>query len=152
MFKKNKSILFLLVVIVCFALVACSGNNGDEEDQLDDFDLDIAVGDGIGNSVTIPDDYPSDILPIYKGSYVFSVVEYEESFTITAFTKDDYDTVIEFYKDLLENAETAFEVNTAEGYTRSGTIDNFTYNLSVILSDEFDDYPCAIGLMVMPAQ
>lgn len=164
MFKKNRSIVFFLIICICFALTACSGSSDDsgsgedsalpdsQEELSDDLDIDIEFEDEIGESVKIPDAYPSDLLPVYKDSYVFSVVEFQGGFTITAFSKDDYNEVAAFYKDILQDSEVTYEAAIATGYARFGTIDGYTYNLDTSMSEEFEDYASSIVIMLMPEQ
>lgn len=164
MFKKSRSIAFFLIICICFALTACSGSSDDsgndedaaltdsQEELMDDLDVDIAYDDDIGDSVKIPDGYPSNLLPIYEDSYVFSVVEFEGGFTITAFSKDDYNEVANFYKDFLQDSEVTYEATIATGYARFGTIDGYTYNLDTSMSEEFEDYASSLVIMLIPAQ
>ncbi|NCB41570.1 MAG: hypothetical protein EOM59_03015 [Clostridia bacterium] len=161
MLKKNKWLALLLIICICFALTACSSGGeteeisepmDDMEEEMGDLDLDVATGSDVGDGAKIPDTYPSDLFPIYEGSYIFSIVEYEGSFTVTAFSKDDYNEVAEFYKDFLSDTPVTYETNSATGYTRFGTIDSYTYNFDTGLSDEFEDYASSIAIMLMPAQ
>jgi len=161
MLKRNKRIALLLIICICFALTACSGGDDDEEiaepmdnveEEMGDLDLDVATGSDIKDGAKVPDSYPSDLFPIYEDSYIFSIVEYEGSFTIAAFSKDDYTDVAEFYKDFLKDTPATYETNSATGYTRFGTIDNYTYNFDTGISDEFEDYASSISIMLMPAQ
>jgi hypothetical protein len=181
MLKKIKKAVFfcILCLSVCMMFSACSGGDmankeeppgsantsetivqapdktdkkPDEHPGSSDSELQINVGDGENVSAKLPDTYPADVFPLYKDSFIVSALELSGSFTITAFSKDDYTEVAAFYKELLKDAEVTAETDSERGFTSFGEIGGYTYNFDTGASDEMDGYVSSVVIMLMPAQ
>ena len=178
MLYRNKMPILLIAIVFSLALSACSGgsqkqpssdikdsgsqtippaqentDNASSDDQSsEDAQLNIAVGETAGKSAALPDSYPSDLFPVYKDSYIVSAVELEGSYTITAFSKDDFKKVASFYKDVLKNATVTYEADTDTGFTSFGTVGNMTYNFDTGASSEMEGYVSSIAILLMPAK
>lgn len=176
----KKSVFFgILCLSICIMLSACSegdktnkneaqdstgtletsaqapddrDNKSDEEQGSSDSTLKINIGDGNEESAKLPDNYPSDIFPLYRDSFIMSVVELSGGFTVTAFSKDDYTEIAAFYKELLKDAEVTAEMNMEKSFTSFGKISGYTYNFDTGESDEMDGYASSVAIMLMPSQ
>ncbi len=113
----------------------------------------VTVESGTGQSgADIPDGYPADLFPIYKGSYITGVIATDGSYTIMAESKDDWANVAAFYKDVLKTAEVTSSMDTGSSFTSFGKIGAYTYNFDVSATDEpqMEGYETAIVIMLMP--
>ena len=111
-------------------------------------DMDISTDD---KSVDLPADYPSDVLPVYPGSYVESVVSMDKGFTIIAHSKDDPENLVEFYKDIMADGQITAESTVDQAYTVFGTLGKYTVQLTIAPEEERDDYQTTYALMLFPA-
>ncbi|HCU08115.1 MAG TPA: hypothetical protein DF480_03960 [Clostridiales bacterium] len=159
MFTKNKLWVISVLMVIALTLAGCSSDSQelpdptpeDMETQIDDdSQVDMEFSDDIGDSVALPAGYPQDLFPIYGESYIFGVVELEGGYTITAFSKDDFQDVAAFYKNVLEGTVVTYESDRADGYTSFGTIGEYTYNFDTGASVELEGYITSIVIMLMP--
>jgi len=181
MLLKNKNVGFLSVLClsVCIMLSACSGDDKANKKEMSgsadtpeisspapdntdtkpveqpvgsDSTMEINIGDGKSVSARLPDNYPSDVLPLYKESFIVSAIELSGGFTITAFSKDDYTEIAAFYKEHLNDAEVTAETDSERGFTSFGEIGGYTYSFDVGVSDEMEGYVSSVVIMLTPAQ
>ncbi|MDY0278871.1 MAG: hypothetical protein RBQ97_12385 [Acholeplasma sp.] len=181
MLIKNKKSLFLslLSLSICIMFSACSKgetvnkkesqasadspeisvqapDNKDkksgEKRESSDSTLQMSIGDGNEGSAKLPDNYPSDVFPLYRDSFIVSAVEMDGSFTITAFSKAYYTELAAFYKEFLKDAEIMAEMNLEKSFTSFGKISGYTYNFDTGASDEMDGYASSLAILLMPLQ
>ena len=181
MLIKNKKFAFFAVLCLstCIMFSACSGGSTankketpgstntqeigsqapdntdkkpDEQRGGSDSPLQINIGDGETVSARLPDTYPSDVFPLYKGSFIVSVFELGGGFTITAFSKDDYTEIAAFYKELLKDAKVTSEMNSEKSFTSFGKIGGYIYNFDTGASDEMDGYTSSVVIVLTSAQ
>lgn len=82
-------------------------------------------------SVGLPKEYPKDEFPIYDGSFIYSVIELNGSYTLTAYSKDDVQKVIPYYENVLKEAKKNMETKTDESLTSMGPKGTYAYTLDV---------------------
>lgn len=102
-------------------------------------------------SIELPKGYPSDKFPIYEGSFIYSVIELEGSYTISAFSKDEVEKVIAFYEKILEGADIKMDSRTDESLTSMGTKSGYAYTMDVGKSTE-QGYQTIITISLQPAE
>lgn len=170
----------VVVVLMCLGLAGCGGDSTKQTDtshkitvqetQKNDVASDIApggtsemvqtlpAGDGkkgslsvaADKSVELPKGYPSDKFPLYKGSYIYSAMEVEGSYVLTAYSKDDVKQVIAFYENVLNGAHVNMDTKTDESLTSMGTKSGYAYTLDVGKSNE-KGYLTTISISLQPA-
>lgn len=160
--KKIVSVLISLIMIL--SLAACNSskdtNQGNKNDTnitdstnnqgKDNNNTSNNAGQDIKIGVKLPDKYPSNILPVYEGSYIVNVIELEGSYTITAFSKDEVSKVKSFYENVLKGASVINETKTEDSLTSFGSKDKYTYQLDVAKSSEMEGYKTSIAIMIYP--
>jgi len=167
MYSRRRLIFVVVCVFMIIVLSACGRNdNGKEaESSL----AEIVTGEKSGESASVelpgngvlnlsgeneaaklPDDYPSSIFPVFKDSFIESVLGGDGGFTIVAYSKDDYKDVTQFYKDILREAEVISETEWEDGFTSFGSLRQYAYNIGVNVSDGKDGYITLISIDVMP--
>jgi len=177
--KKLSTFLFMLCILI--SLAACSGNDGEKTGKkaetsgnsmettgeysqsvgesksneqsstaVSGFTFD--AGNNGGKVASLPDGYPSDIFPLYKDSHLESVVEFDGSYTLIAFSKDDNTKVAAFYKELLKDAKVTSESESDSAFTSFGKIGSYTYNFDTGVSTELEGYATSISIIMMPAK
>ncbi|MBS4031468.1 MAG: hypothetical protein KGZ63_08615 [Clostridiales bacterium] len=167
MLNKKKMLVILIVIVFSLGLSACSGgqkqpdpgtggqttgSNQTGQQDKENVQLNVSVGDSEGKSAALPNSYPADLFPVYEGSYIESALEVEGSYTIVAFSKEDFKNVASFYKNVLNSATVTFETDSDEGFTSFGTIEGYSYNFDTGPSSEKDGYASSITIMLMPAK
>ena len=101
-------------------------------------------------SVEIPDGYPQDILPVYDDDHVVVAMDNGEAgYSISAYTKDDFEQVVSFYEDVLEEASVLMQQKDVDFYTSMGELEGYTYTIMIESSDE-DDYAYLLTIMAVP--
>ncbi len=102
-------------------------------------------------SVELPKGYPSDKFPLYEGSYIYSAIELDGSYTLTAYSKDEVKKVIAFYEKVLEGAQANMDTKTDESLTSMGTKSGYAYTMDVGKSSE-KGYQTIITISLQPAE
>jgi len=102
-------------------------------------------------SVEMPKGYPNDKFPIYEGSFIYSAIELDGSYTLTAFSKDEVKKVIAFYEGILEGAKVSMDTKTDESFTSMGTISGLAYTMDVGKSTE-KGYQTIITISLQPVE
>jgi len=121
-----------------------------------DGSLSVENGDGslsvaTDKSVELPKGYPKDKFPVYEGSFIYSAIELEGSYTISAFSKDEVKKVIAFYEKVLEGAKVNMDTKTDESLTSMGTKSGYAYTMDVGKSTE-KGYQTIITISLQPAE
>ncbi|MDW5300532.1 MAG: hypothetical protein SA378_10410 [Sedimentibacter sp.] len=175
--KKHKMFLVLLIVICLYIpFTACSGDEKDsdkpedaasavqdkQEDETTSYTsepennenphVNMDTADLIGESASLPESYPSDVFPLYEGSYILTAVETEGSYTIIALSKDDFKKVADFYREVLTKVEVTAESNFDSGFTSFGKIGSYTYNFDIGETSEYEEYETQITIMIMAGE
>ncbi len=96
----------------------------------------------------IPDGYPNDVLAIYAGSNIISAMGDGSSYVIVAYSADSMDMVIDFYKNVLKDAQVTFETVLETSFTSFGTLQGYTYTLDVGSDDQYKDYKTSISITI----
>jgi len=142
-----KLLVVILLIIVSLSLVACSK----EEEPLVETPI-VDVEDDNDIVVTLPESYPSDLVPIYPESHLFSVVELNQSFTIMFYSKDEASLVIDFYKNVFRNSTNKMETNNDDSYTILGELDGYTFTFDCSADDDLEGYQTLVLLGVVMSQ
>ncbi|HET6785375.1 MAG TPA: hypothetical protein VFH18_05090 [Erysipelotrichaceae bacterium] len=143
----SKLILVILLFILGISLTACSK----EEELVDEMPI-VDVDDDEEVVVTLPESYPSDLVPIYPDSHLFSVVELNQSFTVMFYVKDEASLVIDFYKNVFRNATNKMETNQDNSYTIYGELDGYTFTFDCGEDDDLEGYQTLVLLSVVMNQ
>lgn len=102
-------------------------------------------------SVELPKGYPTNLFPIYEGSFIYSAMELNGSYTLTAFSKDEVKKVMAFYEKVLENANVNMDTKTDESLTSMGTKGSYAYTMDVGKSTE-KGYQTVITISLQPTK
>ncbi|MCX7841628.1 MAG: hypothetical protein N2489_00955 [Clostridia bacterium] len=169
---KRNLLFFLISALIIFTGAGCSGgetkqdrteinSSGEQEKKavevneankesivLKNEDGSLAVSGG--KSVELPKGYPSDKFPVYENSFIYSAVELQGSYTVSAYSKDEVKKVIAFYEKVLEGAKTNMETKTDESLTSMGTKNGYAYTMDVGKSSE-QGYQTIITISLQPA-
>jgi hypothetical protein len=144
----SKLSIVILLVLFGLSLSACS----EKEEPIDDTPI-ISVDDSTkGSELTIPESYPSELIPIYPNSHLFSIIASDQSFTIMLYSKDESDKVIEFYKNVFRNATNKMETVLTDAYTVFGELDGYTFTFDCGPDDELEGYKTLVLLGVVKNQ
>ncbi|NPV44284.1 MAG: hypothetical protein HPY70_09985 [Firmicutes bacterium] len=170
---KKLFICFIVSALMFFAFTGCSSDNTKQNGQdmksetshaqkptesqesgqnptvikTNDGSLSVATD----KSVKLPKGYPSDKFPIYDGSFIYSVIELEGSYVISAFSKDEVKKVIAFYEKVLDGAKVDMDTKTDESLTSMGTKSGYAYTMDVGKSTE-KGYQTIITISLQPAK
>lgn len=96
----------------------------------------------------IPDGYPKDVLPIYAGSNIISAIGSGSSYVIVASSADSTDKVIDYYKNILKDAQVTSETMLDTSFTSFGTLETYTYTLDVGADDQYKGYKTSISITI----
>jgi hypothetical protein len=154
-----RKIIALLCVVL---LVGCGGN--DVNDQINDVkadgnSLEVTTEDGteveistdMDKAVDLPENYPKDIVPIFKDSKVMAAAENADgSFLIMAVTNADLDELKEFYMEILEDSEMIMEQSDDEMYLKMGNMQGFVYTVTIAESFDELDYKHSFTIVMQP--
>ena len=83
MHKSIFSRILLVLFLILFSLSACSK---EEEKVVEDPSIEVDE-DVKGVELSIPETYPSDLVPIYPNSHLYSVIESNKSYTIMFYSR-----------------------------------------------------------------
>lgn len=159
---RQKVLLLLALAFLLLFTSACGGSKTEKEAEPDKASVTETDNkaaepagksqffDGLQKSVSLPEKYPSDIFPVYEGSYIFQVLEADGGYTVVAYSKDDVKKVISFYENILKDAKPAMETREEESLTSFGSKGGYTYQLDVGKSKEMEGYNTSIGIMLNP--
>lgn len=143
----SKLLLVMLLFTLGISLMACSK----EEKPIDETPI-VEVSDDEDVAVTLSESYPSDLVPIYPNSHLFSVMEINKSFTIMFYSKDEATLVIDFYKNIFRDATNKMESNQDGTYTIYGELDGYTFAFDCSEDDDLDGYQTLVLLSVVMNQ
>ena len=149
----NKSFLSKLSIVFLLVLFGLSFSACSSKDESVDDTPSVSVDDNTkGNELTIPELYPSELIPIYPNSHLFSIIESGQSYTIMFYSKDDSALIIEFYKNVFRNATNKMETALTDAYTVFGELDGYTFTFDCGPDDELEGYKTLVLLGVVKNQ
>jgi len=143
----SKLLLVILLFILGISLTACSK----EEEPVEEMPI-VDVDDDEEVVVTLPESFPSDLVPIYPDSHLFSVVELNQSFTVMFYSKDEPSLVIDFYKNVFRNATNKMETTQDNSYTIYGELDGYTFTFDCGEDDDLEGYQTLVLLSIVMNQ
>ncbi len=143
----SKLLLVILLFILGISLTACSK----EEEPVEEMPI-VDVDDDEEVVVTLPESFPSDLVPIYPDSHLFSVVELNQSFTVMFYSKDEVSLVIDFYKNVFRNATNKMETTQDNSYTIYGELDGYTFTFDCGEDDDLEGYQTLVLLSIVMNQ
>lgn len=147
----NKKISLLLIVVLIIGTLAACGGDKTETIESEDGETEVTYTEDMKDSVDIPDEYPEDILPVYKGSFISAASKNSNGeYVIIAFSKDDSSEVKNYYEDILKDTDVIMEQTSEGQYMKMGTKEGITYTVTIATFDEIEDYETNINLVVMP--
>lgn len=144
----TKLTIIMITILFGLSLSACAK----EEEPIDEVPVINVDDNDDGVELTIPESYPIDLIPIYPNSYLNSVVEVNQSFTIMFYSKDEVSLVVDFYKNVFRNATNKMETTQNDAYTVYGELDGYTFTIDVSADDDLDGYQTLSLLSVVMNQ
>jgi hypothetical protein len=137
MFKR---LMWIGLIVLALGMSACA-KEADPVDEVEpNDDEEVLV------SLELPSDYPSEVLPIYPNGFVEVAMSLNKSYTIVVYYKEAPSVLIEYYKDLVKDAEDLMVTETAGTYTAFGELDDHTFALDIGTSTSYKDYPTSLSL------
>ena len=172
---QQRALIFLLALLITaslsFLLAGCGGeksyeargkvedsksaDQGKSSNEGVNFKSDgveVKYSENPKKSVTLPENYPAGQFPVYKDSFIAAVTKDENSTVVICFSKDGWEKVAAYYKELFSAANVISEYEDAGGFTSWGVKDGYNYNFTVGESDEMEGYRTTFALMLMPAE
>lgn len=144
----SKLSIVLLLVLFGLSLGACSS----KEEPIDETPSIIVDDSTKGTDLTIPESYPSELIPIYPDSYLSSIIDSNQSFTIMFYSKDESSLVVEFYKNVFKDATNKMETILTDTYTVFGELEGYTFTFDCGPDDELEGYKTLVLLSVVKNQ
>ncbi len=135
-----KRLIWILVIVLGMGLSACAQEDEPEDEVEPEDNEEVLV------SLELPSDYPSEVFAIYPGGFVEVAMSLNKSYTIVAYYKEDPSVLIEYYKDLVKDAEDLMVTETAGTYTAFGGLDDHTFALDIGTSTSYEAYPTSLSL------
>ncbi|MFZ7121606.1 MAG: hypothetical protein ACOWWH_11740 [Eubacteriaceae bacterium] len=173
---KNKLILIIIFLFaLCVVFTGCSASNNenaaesiveevlstdDVDVNLDNDQMEITIGDegsvematSLDNSVDIPKDYPENILPIYKNSFIYSISTINEGgkgYIVTFASKDEYEKLVEFYKDVVKNYNNVTSIlDSNDLYNVMAEYEDYLISISVIDEEDENGNKCCASISI----
>jgi hypothetical protein len=137
--------LIVLLMVVGMSVSACSSKQSPTI-----VTPNISVDESTkGSDLKLPDSYPNEVVPIYPNSHLYSVLVYEQSYTILFYSKDDVSKVISYYKNAFKDAKNKMESLESNSYTVFGELDGYTITFDCGEDDELEGYQTLVTLNVM---
>ncbi len=103
-------------------------------------------------NITLPETFPSSLIPIYPNSHLFNVVEVNKSYTIMFYSKDESSLIIDFYKNVFKDATNKMETNQDNSYTIFGELSGYTFTFDCGPEDDLEGYKTLVLLNVVMNQ
>lgn len=158
----------LMMVLILLLLVGCGSNNvnnalenandiqsvdvgGDTTEIKTESGVEVTVATDEDKSIDIPEDYPKDKLPVYKGARVTATqTNPDGTILLIALSDAKMDEIVEFYEGVLEGAEVLMKQNADGSYLNMGELDGMTYSVAVGEDTVEGNLETSITLMAMP--
>jgi|GEM_PF-6381718 len=149
----KKIFILCLAIFIFISLSACGEKDTTKASKTDNNDkIDYKVSDSTRKSIDVPVDYPSDILPVYKNGVVFAVSKQQKGYSLVILSNDDVNTIEDYYKSLIKNANIISDVEEEDLYETMGSRDGYTFYITVTNNDITDDFKTALTLIVFPGE
>lgn len=110
----------------------------------------VVATDG-STGVPVPEDYPSDVLPIYSEEYIALATNTEAGYTLSGYTKDSMEEVIAYYEKAISEGTVMIKEMDEEYYMNMGQLMEQTYSITVMPGDDETGYTTNFTITVMPA-
>ncbi len=143
----------LLIVSMCFLLaltvfVGC----GNDTETITEGDTEVTYSEDMKESVEIPEEYPGDLVPVYKDSFISAASKRDDgSFVLMGFTNDSLEKVAEYYKEELGDFQTMQMQDNSEGYVTMGVIEGKTYTITLgqVTEEDEVDYETMFNIVLV---
>ncbi len=146
-----KKLCFILMIF--FSIVLFFSGCGTDTETIKDGDTEIEYTKNLKDSVAIPEDYPNDVIPVYKDSFIASAAKNKDgSYCIMSFTNDDFKKVANFYKEILKDAEVLSSQDNEEEFLSIGSINNSSYTVTVTPADQDIGYKTMASIILLPGE
>ncbi|MBN2260077.1 MAG: hypothetical protein JW702_06015 [Clostridiales bacterium] len=157
MIKKGSMVIFVLVITLI--LYGCGGTEKPTADIDEDKDettikteeSEVTVTTNMNESIDIPEGYPEDILPIYKGLFIATAAKnLDGSFAVIGFSNDSIDDISTYYENIFKDAVVVMTSVDSENYMNMGTLKGNTYTVSAAPYVEDLGYKTSVTIILMP--
>ena len=133
---------FIIILAVLVFLTSC-GKSGDKPADSTTIKTDegheITVSQDEEGSLPLPEDFPEDIIPVYKdANIIVSSNDADGSSQIIAMSEEPMEDIVNFYKEAFSDGENASETMTPESYMVLGNKDGIDYMVTVAKADDED--------------
>jgi len=170
MTKYNKCKLWIVAAVALTIIISFLSACGKQKDVQEDKSFKRSTSSDVSNSrinsensqdaksfsvsaddksAKLPKGYPSEIFPIFEGSFIGMAIELEGSYSLTAYSKEDVKKVMAFYEKILKEAKADMETKTEESITSMGSIKEYSYTIDVGKTDE-KGYKTVITISLQP--
>lgn len=156
---KNK-IIFLIVFVVLTSVIfyGCSGESDNKNDininkdetKITNEGGNVTISNSLNNSVEVPEDFPTDLIPIYENGTVFGVSEQQDGYAIAILTNDNVKEVAEYYNSAVKDANILMCNEGEDYYEITGSLGDYTFSITASENTESDDFKTSIGLVAFP--
>ena len=152
--KKNVFLLIIFSIIIL--LLACSTDSAKDSDEIKILKdgSETTLTKNLDKSIALPEDYPMELLPIYDNLILITAIKGEDgSFTISGGSNDSIESIIEFYEDILNEAQVLIKDYSADGYSNIGELKGRTYtvNISEAEGDLSDRFKSFVMIILVPS-
>lgn len=152
--KKNVFLLIIFSIIIL--LSACSTDLAKDSDEIKILKdgSETTLTKNLDKSIALPEDYPMGLLPIYDNLILITAIKGEDgSFTISGGSNDSIESIIEFYEDILNEAQVLIKDYSTDGYSNIGELKGSTYtvNISEAEGDLSDRFKSFVMIILVPS-
>ncbi|HPE15898.1 MAG TPA: hypothetical protein PK597_02970 [Oscillospiraceae bacterium] len=105
---------------------------------------------GTAGEVSIPSDYPEDLVPLYPGGKVTLAGVEGGSFMIVASTNDDFDAIYSFFDENIEFDEAELRQNVKGYVLLSGSVGEYYVNVTATENTPGGEEANLITIVVTP--
>lgn len=158
--------IFILISLFLLGVVIGCGSNEDQstkedvkvnqssdEVSINSDKQETNISTDLKKSVKIPEGYPKEIFPIYKDAFVSAASKnQDDSYSLIYFVNESKETIIDYYKNLLSEANNNMETNNEDGYMNLGNFEGYNYNLVISAADESIGYKNMVTIILVPSK
>jgi hypothetical protein len=153
--KMKKFIIILVLLVFLTSCGKAEDKPADSTTIKTDEGHEITVLQDEEGSLPLPEDFPEDIIPVYKDpNIIVSSNDADGSSQIIAMSEEPMEDIVNFYKEVLSDGENTNETLTPETYMLMGIKDGINYMVSVAEADdedlESDKYKSMFTVIVFP--
>ncbi|MEA1974507.1 MAG: hypothetical protein U9N10_02980, partial [Bacillota bacterium] len=156
--------IFFVILLIGVVFTACGKDEKIEEDvdidvkssgnemTIKDDNTETNVALNLNKSVDLPDEYPKDVLPIYKDLFIVAGSKNADgSFLVTGLSNDVIADVAEFYDSIFEDGNIIMHMFDGEEYSVMGELE--AYSCTVLLADETEgdtEFKTSVSIVLVP--